>query len=266
MIPGAALTRVIKYGTKFEELLRHKNITGGGTVYLSTEDNALITNSPGNDDKAYAYENIYVPPGGFVEISCEARQYDNWKGGRIAVDLHTTKAVVGGGNVDYIEVEDQEWRPYKMVVPSRPGYEYLSVTFGVWAVSVGKAGFRNIEIKVYGTSMNTLQSRAGMLRGVGSAWDVDDDVDRFVNTGISAVEAYSGYLIVRYRAFETWHRPVCFAQMDQYGGKNKYYCLVGGATHESCTVYIIDATTGAPVNPTSLSGTVFVNFMAVSTT
>jgi hypothetical protein len=265
MIPGAALTRVIKYGTKYEELLRHINVTGGGTIYVSPEDNCLITNSPGNDDKAYAYENIYVPPGGFVEITCEARQYDNWKGGRISVDLHPNNDTVGGNNVDYVEVEDQEWRPYKLVVPSKPGSEYLSVTLGVWGVSVGKAGYRNIEIKVYGTAMTSPQIRSAMLRGQGSAWDPDDDLLRFANTGVTAIEAYSQYLIVRYRAFESWYRPVCFAQWDQFGGKNKYYCLVGGATHESCTVYIIDATTGAIVNPTSLAGTVFINFMAVST-
>jgi uncharacterized Zn-finger protein len=263
MIPGAYPVQTFRFDPgAYVELMRNQNKTGGGTI---TADNYMLTcASPGTDDKAYVFWNVYLPVGAFLEVTCEAKQNDSYRGGRIAVDLHPDKDSVGGNNVDYVEMEDGMWKPYKLVVPGSISNNYASVTFGQWITGVGSCSFRNIRITVYNGKGFQPQFRGAMIRGVGSSWDLDDGIDRFANFGCTAVEAYASYLVVRYEGFESWHRPLAFAQWDQYGGKQVYRPLVQNATHESCTIYIVDSRNGSIIDPRAISGTNYLNFMAMT--
>lgn len=261
MIPYAIPTQTFKFDTgAYVELLRHQQKTGTGVI---TADNYMLTtNAPSTLDKAYVYWNVYLPAGAFLEVTCEAKQNDMFRNGRISVDLHPNDDSVGGNNVDYIEMEDGMWKPYKLVVPGSISSPYASVTLGMWKDQVGSASFRNIRITVYNGKGFQPQFRGAMIRGAGTDWDFDDAVGRFANFGMTAVEAYSGYIVVRYEEFESWFRPICFAQWDQFGGKHVYRPLVQSADKDSCVIHIVDTRSGDIINPTAIAGTSYLQFAA----
>ena len=259
MIPGAVPTRTFRFTDNLEELVRSSSVIGGGTI---TANNGILTaNSPGTDDRALAYLNIYAPRGTVVEITCEARQGSSTSKGRIGIDQYTGDDKIGGGNVDYEEMTDTQWRPYKLTRAGDHKKPFMAITFGVWWAQVGKAEFRNIVVTVYNTQAPSPDVRACLLKCDGGKWSIDDAPGRFTNIGCYGVELTDEYIILRWATFHTWQRPITFAQMDSAGDKFNYNVQVNAS--EKNFVRLIITKDGARVKPKDVPGSAFIGVQAI---
>lgn len=258
----SAVSKIIQYSDDLRALVRSSSVTGGGT--LSASNGVLKANSPGIDDRAWAYINVYAPRGSKVKITCEARQGTSTSQGRISVDQHPDDNSVGGNNVDYVQMEDTNWRPYSLEIAGDHKNPFLSVTFGVWNAGVGSAEFRNIKVVVYNTSAPNPEYRACMIRGQGNSWTFDDGPGRFVNIGCHSIVLGTDHIQVHWDPMQTWQRPIVHAQMDQAGGRAGYYTSVSGGEKHFCRVYIVRASDGAVINPSAVSGDMFIGVSAVA--
>lgn len=244
-------------------LIRSSSVTGGGT--LTASGGVLTAASPGTDDKAWAYVNVYAPRGTLIEITCEAKQGTATSQGRISVDQHPDDDSVGGNNVDYVQMEDTNWRPYKLVVPGSHLNPFSSVTFGVWNIGIGSAQFRNIKVTVYNASDFSPEYRACMLKKTGTGtWTFDDAPGRFVNIGCHTIELDDAYILVRWDKMQTWQRPIVNVQMDQWNNRGALHVQVSGGEKDFVRVYIFDTRTGAAINPkTGISGDMYIGLQAI---
>lgn len=263
MIPGAVPTRTFRFTDDLSELMRSSQVTGGGK--LSAEGGILTAESPGTDDRAYGYINVYTPRGSVIEITCEARQMTSSSQGRIGIDQHPNDGRVGGNNTDYIEMEDTQWKPYKLVRSGDHKNPYTSVTFGVWLANVGKAQFRNIVITVYNVQAPSPEYRACMIRGSGNSWSIDDAPGRFSNIGCYGISVQDDHIRVNWSPMQSWGRPIVVAQMDQAGGYVAYDVKVSGGEKYFTRIYIVNAATGNVIKPSAVSGgNMFIGVMAMA--
>lgn len=260
MIIGATPSRTIRLTDDLGELLRSSWVNGGGQI--TSKNGILTTYSPGTTERAWSYINIYAPSGSVIEVSCEARQVTSESQGRIAIDQFEKNDQVGGGVVDYVEMTDTQWRPYKLVRAGNDKKPFSAVTFGLWYDKVGKAEFRNIIINVYNVQAPSPETRMCMLKGVDGTWIIDDSPGRFTNIGVTNVTATDTYLSVEWTPMQSWQRPIVSAQMDHYGGHADCNALITGGEKHRVSVFIVKTATGTVVNPKELKGTWYLEVMA----
>lgn len=251
MIPGAVPSRVLRFTDDLTELVRSSNVTGGGK--LTSDGGILTAESPGTDDRAYAYVPVYLPRGSVVEITCEARQMTSASQGRIGIDQHVDDSKVGGSNADYVQMDDTQWKPYKLVRSGDHKKPFTMITFGVWLAQVGKAQFRNIVITVYNVMAPSPEIRACMIRGKGENWMIDDAPGRFSNIGCYGITIEDTFIRLNWSPMQTWGRPIVTAQMDQAGGFMAYDVKVSGGEKHFVRIYIVNTTTGSVVKPTAVT-------------
>jgi len=263
MIPGAVPSRTLRFTDDMTELVRSSNITGDGK--LTAEGGILTAESPGTNDRAYAYVPLYLPRGSVVEITCEARQMTSSSQGRISIDQHTDDSKVGGSNADYVQMDDTQWKPYKFVRSGDHKKPYTMVTFGVWLSGVGKAQYRNIVITVYNVMAPSPEYRACMIRGMGNTWIIDDSPGRFTNIGCYGLTVEDSFLRLNWSPMQSWGRPIVTAQMDQASNFTAYDVKVSGGEKHFVRLYIVNTTTGSVVKPSAVSaGTMFIGVQAIA--
>ena len=263
MIPGAVPSRTLRFTDDMTELVRSSNVTGDGKI--SAEGGILTTESPGTNDRSYAYVPLYLPRGSVVEITCEARQVDAGSTGRIGIDQHPNDSRVGGNNVDYVQMDGTTWKPYKLVRSGDHKNPYTMITFGVWLAGIGKAQFRNIIITVYNVMAPSPEYRACMIRGLGNTWTIDDSPGRFSNIGCYGIEVDDTFIRVNWSPMQSWGRPIVTAQMDQFGGRYGYQCIISGGEKHYTRIYIVKTTTGDVVRPASVTGNpMFIGVQAIA--
>lgn len=251
MIPGAVPSRVFRFTDDLTEFLRSSKVTGGGKI--TADGGILTTDSPGTDDRAYGYINVYAPRGSVIEITCEARQMTSSSQGRIGIDQHAEDDKIGGGNVDYVQMDDTQWKPYKLVRAGDHKKPFTSITFGVWLSGVGRAQFRNIVITVYNVMSPSPEIRTCMIRGKENNWSIDDSPGRFTNIGCYGVVVEDDYIRVNWSPMQAWGRPIVTTQMDQNGGRYDYHTVVSGGEKHFARIYIVKSSTGAVISPKSVT-------------
>lgn len=261
MIPGAVPSRVFRFTDDLSELVRSSNVTGGGK--LSADGGILTAESPGSDDRAYAYVPIYTPRGSVIEITCEARQMTSSSQGRIGIDQHADDSKVGGSNADYVQMDDTQWKPYKLVRSGDHKKPFTLVTFGVWLAQVGKAQFRNIVITVYNVMAPSPEIRTCMIRTEDKgAWYIDDAPSRFTNIGCYGLEVTDEFIRLNWSPMQTWGRPVVIAQVDQYGNRWGWEAKISGGEKHFVRIFLIE--NGVRKNPKTIDGPMFINIQAMA--
>lgn len=215
-MPSPALT-YYEYLTQemLEKMIARDKMHDGSSTF-SAIDGILNCRARANDEKAWVYWNVYLPIGATIEVSFEGRNVVPGSSGRMTIDMFPDNSKVGGGQKDWIEMEDGGFKPYSIGHTSTKN-GYCSLTFGLWKALVGECEFRNIAIKIYGGTQRPEVRQCMLTCEAGTTkWQIDDKFGRFANMGVISVEYESDVkrLKVNYAKMNSWHRPLITAAVS----------------------------------------------------
>lgn len=208
-----------------------------GSSIVRARNGVLYCEAKAIDERAYGYLNFFVPSGSAIEVRCQARQLSEASAGRISIDQHPTNDKIGGDNIDFVEMDSTQWKPYSIFVAGRDDKPYVGVTFGCWKNVIGGCEFRDIEIILYGVPQWAPEIRACTFRIENGNFVLDQfsqktsETDkwpggfepRFSNMGVNSITWEGTSTIkVHWDPFRTYYRPQCFVQVDSYDNFDGY--------------------------------------------
>lgn len=263
-MPAPALT-YFEYITHdmLEKMVARDKMHDGSSTFTVT-NGVLNCRARANDEKAWVYWNVFLPIGATIEVSFEGRNVVAGSSGRMTIDMFADNSKVGGGQKDWIEMEDGGFKPYSIGYTSTKS-GYCSLTFGLWKALIGECEFRNIAIKIYGGTPRP-EIRQCLLKCTagGTKWEIDDKFGRFANMGVKSVEYEADVkrLKVNYAKMNSWHRPIITANVSYSADFVGYTVQPYAQTEEYTYLYISDPN-GNKVGLAPKGGTdMFVAFIA----
>lgn len=220
----------------------NKKVQGDGSV-VGMPDGILRCTANAINAAAYGFSNFFVPSGARLIVTCLARQVDSVaSGGRIGIDQHPAPDKTGGNNVDFIEMDSTEWKPYQISVLGNDKTPFVGVTFGLWRATIGVCEFRDIKVVIENVNSPSPDVRAAMLKIRNGVLSIDQGMGndpaggtlneaRFTTMGIHTFKwiGTDGTLEVQWDPFQTWYRPIVVTTVDMYDGFTGYQCNVGYA-------------------------------------
>ena len=263
MIPGATPSRIFRYTDDLTELVRSKTVIGNGKVtaskgILRTESKAI------EGDRAWCYLSVYAPGGSVVEVSCKARQVTSTSQGRIAIDQYADNSTLGGGSVDWVQPDTTYWKPYKLTYAGSHKKPFMLITFGIWLSLIGTTEFKDIVITVYNVEAPSPVMRFCLVQCNNGVWSIDDSNTRFTNVGCQSVSVVDNeYLDLKWAPMPVWQRPITFAQIDGWDAKTDFDVKVNRSDKGSVRLYLVKPSTGALLNPKSITGSMWIHVLAI---
>ncbi|MFE3973190.1 MULTISPECIES: hypothetical protein [unclassified Peribacillus] len=262
MLPSAALTFYSKLGHwDLEKMIaRDKRKDGSSTLFVDA--GVLKCKSTAIDERAYTFENVFVPTGGWIEVEFQAKVISGT--GQMSTDVYGDASFTGDPTTDSVTITDKNWKYYRFACPTEMNKNYLRILFGLWKSAIGEVWFRDISIKGY--NMNPYPDvRFAAFKGSGSSWGLDDGIGQYANEGIVSVKLMSDYLEVQHVPFNTWYKPVYSATVLRDGNATNIMATIGtNPTNPEryCRIYLVNPGTGAKVDPRSISGDMTIFFEA----
>lgn len=262
MIGGQQLTKRILISPDFRELqLSIAKKSGTGTITVA--NGVMTCQSLAVNDSAYAFYNLYLPPGSFAEVICEMKGTGAVNSGGLGYNQFPDRNQNIGGTLLESITADSDWKPYKMIVPADMLNPYTSIMFGVWYNGVATYSFRNVEINVYNGFMMSPEVRFARILGGGNTWTWEEAPNGQRNFGIYDVSVRgTGLLSVKFQPFRNWDNPIVFAQFSTTNNRYGYTVNIGSVTDYYAELQICDPA-GNPINASSLSGTNSIMFLAI---
>lgn len=231
-------SRVIRFDpVNFNGMITHNKKEQGDSTVVALPDGVMRCTSKAIDDAAYGFSNFYVPSGARLTVTCQARQVDDVaSGGRIGIDQHPAPDKTGGNNVDFIEMDSTEWKPYKISVLGNDKTPFVGVTFGLWKATIGACEFRDIVAVIEYANAPNPDIRAAMLKIRNGKPTIDQGMlnlteARFTTMGVHTFKwvGTDGTLEVQWEPFQSWYRPIVVTTVDMYDGFTGYQCNIGYA-------------------------------------
>lgn len=213
MIQGGVITKRIVIGDNFDDYMRRAVITGTATI--SNPSTGVMQVVSSNADAAYLPVKVYLPRGSYLKVTCQARQDDANKSGRISIHQQANDDTVGGNAVDWIEPDSRDWKPYTLTWPADPDNPFATVLFGQWLSGSGKTSYKDMVVTVYNGNAQQPEVRGCVLRNPPSgAWYIDDVLNAYASFGITGIAVQSDRLEIQMTPMNSWAKPIVVAQMS----------------------------------------------------
>lgn len=238
----------------------------GSSVIKVTDEGILNCKSVARDEQAWIYWNTFLPQGATIEVTFEARNINAGSEGRMTLDIFPDATKVGGGQVDFIEMDTNGFKAYSFGYTSMMD-SYASLTFGLWDALIGECEFRNIAIKIYGgTPVPDIRQAMLVCAASDKVWKIDDGFGRFSNIGVTKVEfeADKERLKVTYAKMNSWSRPLITAAMSFDNGYRGYVVQPYAQNNDYAYLYISDRNGNPVTKPATGAESFFVTFIAQS--
>lgn len=235
-----------------------------GTSTLKVEDGILKTKSGSINERAYIYEKIYVPTGGWIEIEFLAKSVSGV--GNATVDTYDDPSFDSDSASDGRNIVDRNWKPYRLSGTAENGLNYVRILLGQWRSSVGETWFKNITIKGYNLNPQP-DIRFAAIKGSKSKWNLDDATGSYANEGVIAATYKTTYIEVEHAPFRTWSKPVYSATVLRDGNPTNIMATIGTNPTTSdriCRIYLVNPATGSRIDPADIADDVTIFFEAKS--
>lgn len=264
MFGGGNLTKRIIVSPGYREMQISIAKQSGGSTVTVLANGILECRTTSTTNPAYAFYNLWLPPGSYAEVICEMKAVSGTNTGGIGYNQYSSdEAVIGGTLKDTVNCDSTYWKPYKMIIPADIANPFTSIMFGVWNGGTGTYHFRNLEINVYNGSLISPDIRLGRILGGGLSWSWEEQQNGQNAYGLNTITvAGSGELVVYYEEFRGWGNPLIFAQMQVQGGRNGYTVHVTNVESHRCWLRICDRA-GNEVNAQDLTGLNAIEFLAI---
>lgn len=260
MILGATPTKQYRFGD-LNEFMRSSTTTGSSSITLDNGELRVIKNAIG--DNSYAYWTVYVPAGGIVEVSFEARNQNLSSKGTVSFTQYSGPEVTpgqSGSPNETFEIESTNWQPYNLTYDGSVIRPFMAIVLGMG--SVGSVYFRNITISIYNTNNYSPEIRGCMLRYIKAqnSWIIDDAPGRFTNLGCTGLRKYGTEdgLELDFAPVESWQRPLGNAHMEYNSSTVKYTAKCSSVTRNRTFITVIDMSTGQAVKLNALPADAYI--------